>query len=196
MTDDPYALDFFQRITDCNFGSNWIQVKAQCLTSFGGQGAVSIIQSFPSIALPTFPLLVNTVPKTSLPLFSVPITNDDLAATVAMVAGKKLTGFGRRLPATPPPTPPGGAAGYWFKIGNAINTPNPLVRIRFTFAGLVQGSWQFVVATAKDLRAGQTFDEPDFFSAASKIGSHSHGDIPPSIVDFTVDTASLQVTLL
>lgn len=197
-TDDPYTTGFFDEIIDCNFGTNWIQVKQQVLPASAGQNGVSVTMTFPGMSggTPGFTLMTGTTLPAALPLFSVPMTRTELTATVKTGAGKSLTGFGRRLPASPPPSPPGGASGYWFKINEQLTANATLVAIRLNFAGLTNGSWQFGVATSKKLSPGMQFDTPDFFSFAQEEGSHGGGDTPPATVDFLVNTESLQVTLL
>jgi hypothetical protein len=198
MADAPYSFDFMETITDCAWGSNWIQAKMQVLPQSAGQNSVLVTQTFPGLSggTPGFTYMTSTVPAIALPLFSAPMTQARLTATVKPSAGLSLTGFGARLPATPPPAPPGGAAGYWFKITPGLIPGNSSVRIRFNFSGLTNGAWTFSVATSKKLSVGMTFDEPDFFSFAQTTGSHGGGDVPPATVDFVVNTETLQVTLL
>lgn len=197
MIDDPYSFEFMETITDCHFGDNWVQAKMQYLAG-GAVEHVDVTQTFPGMAggTPGFTYMTDGVNPVTLPLFSVPVSRADLTATVKTGAGKSLTGFGRRLPATPPPAKPGGATGYWFKINSGLNSGSGFLQIRFNFSGVVSGSWNFSVATTKKLAVGMQFDDPDFFSFAQKLGSTSGGDTPPPTVDFRVDLQTLQVTLL
>lgn len=195
MTDNPYGLDFFQKVTDCQWGTRWIQAAAQYLAG-GAFENVNMALSFPGIAggTPGFPLMTNGVLPALTSIFQ-PVTPAELTATVTTGGGRKLTGFARSFPATPPPVKPGGAVFYFIRLDDRLPTVGSL-RFRITLTGVVSGSWNIIGATIKDIKAGIPAGNFDPVSSLNVTGSTSHGDTPPAATDFSVNLETLEVTLL
>lgn len=194
-TDDPYVTGFFDEITDCQWGSRWIQPVAQYLAG-GALEFVNMSLTFPLISggTPGFTLMTNGV-LPSLPSIFLPVTAAEVAATITTGGNRKLTGFARSFPATPPPALPGGAVFYFIKLDDRLPAQGTL-RVRLNLSGVVSGSWQLACATIKDVRPGIPAGNFDFVSSQGVFGSTSGGDTPPATTDFDVNLETLQVTLV
>lgn len=193
MTDDPYSLDFLQRVVNCQWGSRWIGPAAQYLAG-GAVEHVNMDVTFPGLSggTPGFTLMTNGVVP-SLPSIFDPVTAAEVSATLRTGGNRAMTGFARNFPATPPPVKPGGSVFYFIKLDNNLPSVGTL-RFRISLSGVVSGSWSLIGATYKDIKPGTPAGNFDSFSGVTVNGSTGHGDSPPATTDFLVNLETLEVT--
>lgn len=181
--DDPYDLDFFQTITDCQFGSSWFGVVGP--RSGGGPTRFEI--DFPNMAGSTpgfIPVLDNIVPVFA-PYTRNPgtapftITAADLTRKITADAGKQYNCFAiNQIDAF------GGA----MMIFNMKDFPSTTFKVRVRF-DVNNDVGVFCIARNKmkaGLRFTSSFDLP--------LAGNVYAACPAGFQDYAINPSTLQVT--
>jgi hypothetical protein len=179
MTDKPYGLDFFHKITDVHFGNNWLNVSTSVPFAAGVTNTVKV--DFPNQAggTPGF----NLIPAPgSFPSDPHTVTASDLSHRLITGAGAPVTGFGTK-------SGPNNSQVY-LKLDKFFPTSVFGVRVSITRSGTVHSNTLIKIGTIKSsgMKAGLVTPIP-LFSSQQALSLSGNGTF-----NFSVNPSTLQVT--